>query len=175
MTDKLRLILNLNSLSSESIDEFVSNFGEIIQGLVKNNQGTEEQYKNVLLDVLIELYFRVRSSISFEQYDAETLVYTLAYLAFKKQQKGRDRKAIILDQNYYEKGTVKLLSNELSKNLDKCEEIIKEMGEPGRTILRLSFYENMEDDEIKEHVHFESLEQLNKRRVKLVDRCIEST
>lgn len=177
MTDKLKVITSLKNLNTESIDDFISLYAFSIQDLIKNNSGDEKLYRNVLLDVISELYFRVRNSIAFEEYDPETLVYTLAYLSLKKNYSGKtkDRKPIILDRNYYEKGSVKLLSTFYTKNEEKCESIIKDMGEPGRTILRLSFFENEEDEEIAKHVHFESSEQLKSRRVKLLDRCIESS
>jgi hypothetical protein len=176
MDDKLRSIMNLKSLSSESIDDFLSIYSAIIEGLIKNNDGTVIQYRDVINIVLMELYYRVKNNISFEKYDIDTFIYSLAYLAFRTQYKGKvkDRKAIVLNYNYYERGEVKLLSVEFSKKLAKCEEIINEIGEPGRTILRLSFYDNIKDEQILEHIHFETLEKLNNRRVKLIERCIES-
>ena len=51
--------------------------------------------------------------------------------------------------------------------------VINNMGEPGRTILRQSIFKNEEDSSLVEHVHFESTEQLQSRRIKLMNRCIE--
>ena len=177
MTNKLKIITSLKELSPENIDAFISEYAAIIQALVKNNNGNEKQYRKVLLDVISELYFRVRNDISFDKYDPDVLVYTLAYLALKKSYSGnpKDRKPIILDKNYYEKGSLKFLSSSYTKDEEKCDSIIRSMGEPGRTILRLSFFENEEDEIIAKHVHFESCEQLKNRRVKLLERCIESS
>lgn len=177
MGDKLKVIIDLKDLSAENIDRFNSVFANSIRSLVLKNNGNEEQFKKVLIDVISELYFRVRNFISFENYDPEILVYTLAYLVFKKSFsiKGKDRIPIILDQDYYETRALKILSLPYIKDEIKCDSIIKNMGEPGRTILRLSFFENQSDEQITNHVRFESSEQLKMRRTKLVDRCIESS
>jgi hypothetical protein len=176
MPNKRSIILNLSSLNSEVIESFIAEFGPSIQELIISNQGDEKKYQKVLLDVVSELYYRVRNKVSFEKYDPDILVYTLAYLALKKNYEGKakDRKPIILNKMYYERGALRMLSAAYTKNEKHCEDIIKEMGEPGRTILRLSFFDNNKDEQIAKHVHFESVDQLNNRRAKLLDRCIES-
>lgn len=176
MSEKLTTITNLSSLSSTVVSDFIKEFGPSIQELVIQNNGSIEKYQKVLLDVIGELYFRVRNNISFDKYDPDILVYTLAYLALKKNYTGKvkDRKPIILNEMYYERGTVRMLSAAFAKEEDHCKKVINEMGEPGRTILRLSFFDGQDDVQTAKHVHFESVEQLNSRRVKLLDRCIES-
>ena len=175
MTSKIKLIHDLKSLDKEVIDEFKSQYGLLIQGLVQENSGNEEDYKKVLLDVISELHYRVSNEIAIDNYDADILVYTLAFMAFKTNLKERSKKndPIILSQNYYELTSFKMLSRPFLKNEKKFEEIINSMGEPGRTILRLSFFEKKNDKEITKHVHFESEEKLRERRVQLLDRCIK--
>lgn len=175
MSSNLKLIQNLKSLDKEAIDEFKSQYGPLIQGLIQDNNGNEEDFKKVLLDVICELYYRVSNEIDFDNYEIDILVYTLAYMAFKTNLKEKKKKSspIILSQNYYEQSSFKMLSKGLLKKEEKCEEIINSMGEPGRTILRLSFFEKKHDKEITKHVHFESEEKLRERRVQLIDRYIE--
>ena len=175
MSNKLKIILNLKKLDKAAIDDFKSQYGALIQGLIQENNGNEDDYKQVLLDVISELYYRVSNDISFEEYDIDILVYTVAYLTFKAGLKAKSKKniPIILSQNYYEPTSFKLLSQAFLKNEKKYEEIVNSIGEPGRTILRLSFFERKSDIEIAKHVHFESEEKLRERRVKLLERCIK--
>jgi len=175
MSNKLKLIYKLKSLDKEAIDEFKSQYGLLIQGLIQENNGNEEEYKKVLSDVISELHYRVSNEIDFDNYDVDILVYTLAYMAFKTNLKEGSKKSnpIILSQNYYELASFKMLSRPFLKKEKKFEEIINSLGEPGRTILRLSFFEKKNDKEIAKHVHFESEEKLRERRVQLIDRCIE--
>jgi hypothetical protein len=174
MSNKLKAIRSLNPLSPEAIQGFTNEYGDSIQELIIANNESEKSFQKVLLDVISELYFRLRNAVSFDEYEPEVLVYTLAYLSLKKNLKGKDRKAIILTRMYYESSAIKLLTAPFVNKEEKCASIIKAMGEPGRTILRLSFFDNKEDDQIVNHVHFETIEQLQSRRVKLMDRCIES-
>ena len=96
MSNKLKLIHNLKSLDKEAIDEFKSEYGLLIQGLIQENNGNEEDYKKVLLDVISELHYRVSNEIAIDNYDADILVYTLAFMAFKTNLKERSKKTIQL-------------------------------------------------------------------------------
>ena len=175
MTDKKELILSLKSLSKEGIDGFISTFGPSIQELVIINQGNEELYKRVMIDLLTEINYRLNNSISFENYDLDSLLYSLAILVLKKHVKAKDKKAkpLILKQHYYELTGMKLYSQSLLKKEERCEEAVNSMGEPGRTILRLSFFDKKSDKDIAKHLHFESEEQVRNRRLRLLDRCIQ--
>jgi DNA-directed RNA polymerase specialized sigma subunit len=105
----------------------------------------------------------------------DTLMYSLAILALKKNTKSKDKKAmpLILKQKYYELTGMKLHSQSVLKKEEHCEEAVNSMGEPGRTILRLSFFDKKSDKDIAKHLHFESEEQVKRRRLKLLDRCIQ--
>ena len=175
MTDKQELILSLRSLSKEGIAGFISTFGPSIQELIVINQGNEELYKKVIIDLLSEINYRLNNSISFDNYDIDTYIYSLAILVLKWNIKTKDKKAapLILKQNYYELTGMKLYSQSVLKKEALCEETVNSMGEPGRTILRLSFFDKKSDKDIAKHLHFESEEQVKKRRLKLLDRCIQ--
>ena len=71
MSNKLDLILSLGTLKEASIDEFTNAYGDNIQELVVKNNGDVTLYRSILLDVITELYYRVRNGISMEKYDPE--------------------------------------------------------------------------------------------------------
>jgi len=173
MTTKLEIVTRLKSLSSDAISEFVSSFGSDIKRIIVDNGGSDTLLKANLLNVISELVFRLKSRISFDEYDADTLVNTLSYLFLIKDRSNK-KKPIIYSVRHYDMRSIKLLSYDLISDDKKCEDIVNNIGEPGRTILKLSFYENNSDREIAEHVQFESTELLQQRRVKLVERCSEN-
>jgi hypothetical protein len=177
MSDDFKTVLDLKKLDSKALDNFISRYGKSVQKLVQQNNGSEELYRKVLTDLISELYFRVRNDISFENYSIDILVNTLAIMTLKNalNKKPKERNPLILTQDYYERGKIRLESLGSFKNEEECMRIIKGIGEPGRTILRLSFFDKEEDASIAKHVHFESEEQLKFRRLKVLDRCIEST
>jgi len=175
MNDDLKAVLDLKTLSSEALDAFISRYRKNVQKLVQQNGGSEELFQKVLTILIGELYFRVRNEISFDNYTIDILVNTLSIMILKSllKQKPKERKPLIITQDYYERGKLRLESVGFYKNEDECKRVIKDIGEPGRTILRLSFFDREEDASIAKHVHFESEEQLKLRRLKVLDRCTD--
>lgn len=172
MTNKLNQITQLGSLSSSTIAEFVNDFGADIQCIIHDNRGSDSLYRENLLNVISELIFRVKNKVSFSDLDPVMLVNTLSYLFLIKDRSNK-RKPIIYSVKHYDMRSIKLLSYSIISHDKKCEELINNIGEPGRTILKLSFFEQSSDKEITEHVQFDSVEALQQRRVKLLDRCSE--
>lgn len=170
MASNLEVITRIESPSSETIAEFVSTFGDDIQRIVLENGGSDSFYRENLLNVISELTFRLKNKISFKEFDVKTLVNTLSYLFLIKDRVSK-KKPIIYSVKHYDMRSIKLLSYVLIAHDKECEKAINNIGEPGRTILKLSFFEKGSDVEITEHVQFDSIEVLQQRRVKLVDRC----
>jgi hypothetical protein len=175
MTDDLKAVLDLKTLSPQALDQFISTYGKSVQKLVQQNNGSEELFQKVLTGLIGELYFRLRNGISFENYAIDILVNTLSIMILKKamNKKPKERRPLIITQDYYEREKLHLESIGFYKNEDECKQVIKDIGEPGRTILRLSFFDREEDAAIAKHVHFESEELLKMRRLKVLDRCTE--
>ncbi len=170
MTSNLEVVSRLESLSSKTIDDFVSTFGNDIQSIVLENGGADSFYRENLLNVISELIFRLKNKVSFKEFDIRTLINTLSYLFLIKDRISK-KKPIIYSVKHYDMRSVKLLSYALITHDKECENTINNIGEPGRTILKLSFFEKGSDKEIADHVQFDSIEVLQQRRVKLVDRC----
>jgi len=170
MTSNLEVVSRLESLSSKTIDDFVSTFGDDIQSIILENGGADSFYRENLLNVISELIFRLKNKVSFKEFDIRTLINTLSYLFLIKDRISK-KKPIIYSVKHYDMRSVKLLSYTLIAHDKECENTINNIGEPGRTILKLSFFEKGRDKEIAEHVQFDSIEVLQQRRVKLVDRC----
>ena len=170
MSKDLEVVTRLESLSSETIGDFVSTFGDDIQSIILENEGADSFYRENLLNVISELTFRLKNKISFKEFDIRTLINTLSYLFLIKDRISK-KKPIIYSVKHYDMRSVKLLSYTLIAHDKECENTINNIGEPGRTILKLSFFEKGSDKEIADHVQFDSIEVLQQRRVKLVDRC----
>jgi hypothetical protein len=170
MTNKQDVISRLTTLNSKAIDDFVVIFGEDIRQIILDNGGNESQFRENLLNTISEVIFRIKSAISFNDYELGVLINTISYLFFKKDRKDK-KKQVIYGVKHYDFRTVKLHSHEIISKDEQCESILKGIGEPGRTILKLSLFESSTDEEITDHVQFESVELLKLRRLRMIESC----
>lgn len=175
MTDNLKLILDLSDSNSSAIHKLSIAFLPKIQALVLKNGGKEEDIKYILEELIADLYLKVNEAFDFDKYKIDLLVMTLCVMLFKKRRiERKDRSPLIIDQDYYETSKLKLSAKKYASLEKKCSEAINNLGEPGRTIINLTFNSGDSDESIVGHVHLDSIEQLNQKRIKLLDKCIEN-
>ena len=68
---------------------------------------------------------------------------------------------------------IDLFSNEANLKRSTIDEALKKIGEPGRTLLKLSFHNFVEDHEVASHIHTDSINEMNIKRVRFLDRCVD--
>lgn len=176
MTEKLNIVLNLSEQDPLHIDTFLEMYGANIESFVLKNGGNEEDVRTLLTGLISDLCIKNKEGFDYSKYKVDPLVMTICILLFKKRRKEKykDRSPLIIDQDYYEPNRIKLSLEKYHKIKEKYESILEGIGEPGRTILKLTFNDRETDQAIVDHVHLDSVEQLNSRRMRFLDRCIEN-
>lgn len=160
-------------LTNKYVTKFINRYGKIISNIVIENKGDALFAKKITACVILEIYFRIKYDHYDERADNSLLISKIALNVVAnlnaKDSRSNAKKIDTIDQNPEE---YKLVVNQNNINFETIEEALKKVGEPGRTALKLSFFDCASDEKITDHIQADSINDMNKKRVRFLDKCV---
>lgn len=161
-------------LTETFIDNFIGFYGGGIVKFISDNNGDTQTVKEIIALVILEIYFRV----NYDQFDDKTdntvLVNTLAFKILSDFNRSKGKQVILkFDLEILDDEDINLFTNEVNLKRPTVDEALKKIGEPGRTLLKLSFHNFAEDHEVATHIHTDSINDMSIKRVRFLDRCVD--
>ena len=174
MSDLNKLQQKHFELTEIFIDNFIGQYGRGIVKFISDNNGDAKMAKEIISRIILEIYFR----INFDQFDINTdnseLVDTITFMILSEHYRSRGKPAVLkFDLQVQGSEKFNLFTNDENFSKTTVDEALKKIGEPGRTLLKLSFHDFAEDHEVASHIHADSSNEMNIKRVRFLDRCVD--
>ena len=155
------------------IDNFIGQYGKGIVKFISENDGDTKTANEVIGKIILEVYFR----INYDQFDDDTdnsvLVNNIAFKVLSEYNRSKGNPVVLkFDLEVLDPEKIKLFTNEANLKKSIIDEALKKIGEPGRTLLKLSFHNFAKDNEVASHIHADSINEMNIKRVRFLDRCV---
>ena len=160
-------------LSDRFIEEFIKRYGDQISIFVSENVDDTALIRKTISWVILEVYYRINYGLYDLTADNTHLINTLSFKVLSEllaQNNAVDTlniNSVILNPE-----KCKLFLNSENFKSNAIAKALKEIGEPGRTALKLSFFNKVEENEIVKYIQADSSEQMNKKRLRFLDKCL---
>ena len=130
----------------------------------------------IVKGLLLELYFRMNYKGLEERQIDEQLILLLAFKIMEADgRKLPDSGEIAALVDLERAESEKWLTRKWWKKKQSIDDALNTIGEPGRTLLKLSFFDFTDDEAITGHLHFGSEDEMRKKRVRALERFSKLT
>jgi len=161
-------------LTDGFVEEFIERYGDSISNFVFENDGDTNLVQKTVSGVILEVYYRIKYGQYDQTAENDILINTLSFKVLSNLlAKIKSRTTLKLNIEILNPEKCKLFINSENFNSNAIETALKEIGEPGRTALKLSFFNKVEEKEIVKYIQADSIEQMNKKRVRSLDKCLK--
>jgi len=151
---------------------FLNRYYKQVLALVLKNNGDEILVKKILIGSLLEYYYQFRNG---EQTpNTDKLLNEITALQLRKNEY-KKKNEVELDSEWEK---TEFAQDDIATDgfLDKKNEVeyaLKTIGEPGRTLLKLSFNDRLADIKIADHIHAETGIKLDSMRINAMDKFLK--
>ena len=166
---------HLSDFSERSVNGIIEEISPAVRSMLALNAATMEEEAHVMESLIMELYIKFDADFDFKRFEKDRFLSSLVFYIYKKHLRNdkRSKKQLLLDRDVYDPAAIRL---EYHKCLAK-EEVVLDLesvlGEPERTIMKLCFHGNETEEDMMQHFHFDSADQLKSRKLKIFDKCID--
>jgi hypothetical protein len=161
-------------LTDKFIDKFILRYGGLINNFVIENGGDAKLVSQTLSAVILEIYYRIKYDRYNDKVDNSMLINAIAFKVLEELYSKNSRSADLkLNTEVLDSEKCKLFIKKLNFNGDDVASALKIIGEPGRTALKLSFFNHAENDEVVTHIQSYSIEEMNNKRMRFLDKCVQ--
>jgi RNA polymerase sigma factor (sigma-70 family) len=146
-----------------------------IMRMVLNNNGTEQEAKDVFQETVLVLYHRVQKQNFILSCALQTYLYSVSKRLWLKQL-SKKSDILKLDERFYEDidfadaETEVSVYEEREQNLNKMQESINELGEPCKTLLTDFYMAHLGMDEIAEKFGYTNADNAKNQKYKCLQR-----
>lgn len=156
------------------IDNFIAQYGGDIVKFVFDNNGDSKIAKEIISLIILEIYYRVNYDQFDNNVDNSKLVNTIAFKVLSDYNRSKGKPVVMkFDLKILSPEECDLFTNNMNIERAIIDGALKKIGEPGRTLLKLSFHNFANDNEVASHIHTDSNNQMNIKRVRFLDKCVE--
>lgn len=174
MSDLSNLTHKHIELTETFIDNFIAQYGRGLVKFISDNNGDTKTRNEIISKIILEIYFRINYDRFDEEIDNSVLIDTIAFKLLSEYNRSKGIQAVLkFDLKALDPDKIELFTNEANLKRSTIDEALKKIGEPGRTLLKLSFHNFAEDHEVATHIHTDSTNEMNIKRVRFLDRCVE--
>ena len=174
MSELLNLPDKHIELTEIFIDNFIGQYGVDIVKFVSDNNGDNNTAKEIINRVILEIYYRVNYDQFDNNVDNSVLVNTIAFNVLSEYNRSKGKPVVMkFDLKILSPEECNLFTSERNLKRTIVDEALKKIGEPGRTLLKLSFHNFADDNEVASHIHTDSNNEMNMKRVRFLDKCVE--
>lgn len=161
-------------LTETFIDNFIGQYGRGLVKFISDNNGDKKTVNEIIGKIILEIYFRINYDEFDEEADNSVLIDTIAFKILSEYNRSKDKPVVLkFDLKILDPEKMELFTNESNLKRSTVDEALKKIGEPGRTLLKLSFHNFAEDHEVASHIHTDSTNEMNIKRVRFLDRCVD--
>ena len=150
-------------------------FYPAIMRMVLNNNGTEQEAKDVFQESILVLYHHVQKQNFILSCALQTYLYSVAKRLWLKQLSKKSG-TFKLDERFYEVDDFAEAENETAvyeereQNLEKMHESINQLGEPCKTLLTDFYIGRMGMDELAEKFGYTNADNAKNQKYKCLQR-----
>ncbi|MHB8260196.1 MAG: RNA polymerase sigma factor [Bacteroidia bacterium] len=150
-------------------------FYPTIMRMVLNNNGTEQEAKDIFQESILVLYHHVQKQSFILTCALQTYLYSIAKRLWLKQLHKKSG-TVKLDERFYEGEDFAEAETEVSvyeereKNLDRMQESIGALGEPCKTLLTDFYIAKLGMDEIAEKFGYTNADNAKNQKYKCLQR-----
>jgi len=150
-------------------------FYPAIMRMVLNNNGTEQEAKDVFQESILVLYHHVQKQNFILSCALQTYLYSVAKRLWLKQIHKKSG-MLKLDERFYEGDDFADVESEVNvyeereQNLDKMHESINQLGEPCKTLLTDFYIGRMGMDELAEKFGYTNADNAKNQKYKCLQR-----
>lgn len=174
MSDLSNLSHKHIELTETFIDNFIAQYGRGLVKFISDNDGDTKTRNEIISKIILEIYFRINYDRFDEETDNSVLIDTIAFKLLSEYNRSKGKPAVLkFNLKVLDTEKIELFTNEANLKRSTIDEALKKIGEPGRTLLKLSFHNFAEDHEVTTHIHTDSTNEMNIKRVRFLDRCVE--
>ena len=156
------------------IDNFIAQYGGGIVKFVIDNNGDNKIAKEIISRVILEIYYRVNYDQFDNDVDNSVLVDTIAFKVLTEYNRSKGKPVVMkFDLKILSPNECDLFTENINFERANIDGALKKIGEPGRTLLKLSFHNFANDNEVASHIHTDSKNQMNVKRVRFLDKCVD--
>ena len=161
-------------LTESFIDNFIGQYGARIVKFISDNKGDTKTINEIICKTILEIYYRMNYDRFDDQIDNSVLVYTIAFKVLSDYNRSKGNPVVLkFDLEVLDSEKIELFTNEENLKISNIDLALKKIGEPGRTLLKLSFHDFAEDKEVAMHIHANSIDDMNIKRVRFLDKCVD--
>jgi len=161
-------------LTEYFIDNFIGQHGARLVKFISDNNGDAKTENEIVGKIILEIYYRINYDRFDDETDNSVLVDTIAFKILSDYNRSKGKSVVLkFDLEVLNPEKTELYTNDANINLSTVDMALKKIGEPGRTLLKLSFHDFAEDQEVALHIHADSIDEMNIKRVRFLDRCVE--
>jgi hypothetical protein len=161
-------------ITDKFIDKFILRYGNTINNLVLENGGDARLVNETLSSVILEIYYRIKYDAYNDKIDNNNLVKAITFRVLEDMFTEDKRSAdLILNAKVLDLEKCKLFIKQINFNGDDVASALKNIGEPGRTALKLSFFNYAPNDEVVAQIQSNSIEEMNNKRMRFLDKCVQ--
>jgi hypothetical protein len=174
MAKKNKITEKQFELNDRFIDKFIAKYGAAINNFVLENGGNAKFVQETLCKVILEIYYRAKYNHYDNKADNSILINAITFKVLEKLFK-KDGRSVDLKLNVevLDSEKCKLFTKHIDFNKDEISSVLKSVGEPGRTALKLSFFNMVENDEVVSQIQANTIEDMNYKRMRLLDKCVQ--
>jgi len=156
------------------IDNFIGQYGEGVVKFISDNNGDTKTTNEIIGKIILEIYYRINYDQFDELIDNSLLINTLAFKLLSEYNRSKGKPVVLkFDLEVLDPEKIELFTSEANSKRSIIDEALKKIGEPGRTLLKLSFHNFAEDNEVASHIHADSIKEMNIKRTQFLDRCVD--
>jgi len=150
-------------------------FYPAIMRMVLNNNGTEQEAKDVFQESILVLYHHVQKQNFILSCALQTYLYSVAKRLWLKQIHKKSS-TLKLDERFYEGDDFAEAENEVDvyqereQNLDRMHESIASLGEPCKTLLTDFYIQRLGMDELAEKFGYTNADNAKNQKYKCLQR-----
>jgi RNA polymerase sigma factor (sigma-70 family) len=150
-------------------------FYPAIMRMVLNNNGTEQEAKDVFQESILVLYHHVQKQNFILSCALQTYLYSVAKRLWLKQLSKKSGR-LKLDERFYEGDDFVEVENEVSvyeereQNLTRMQESIGQLGEPCKTLLTDFYMARLGMDEIADKFGYTNADNAKNQKYKCLQR-----
>ena len=150
-------------------------FYPAIMRMVLNNNGTEQEAKDVFQESILVLYHHVQKQNFILSCALQTYLYSVAKRLWLKQIHKKSS-TLKLDERFYEGDDFVEAENEVDvyqereQNLDRMHESIASLGEPCKTLLTDFYIQRLGMDELAEKFGYTNADNAKNQKYKCLQR-----
>ena len=168
------LIEGIRNNNSKVLTSIYKNYFKMVLKYVLNNNGTEQEAKDVFQESILVLYHSVRKEGFELSCQLQTFIFSIAKRLWLKQIRKSDRVVKLENSSVYQEETDVLVELEhyeqKEKEIQQMNAGLISLGEPCKTLLTDFYYKKMGMDEIAEKFGYTNSDNAKNQKYKCLQR-----